>query len=291
MVTYNPKDWIKLILHFHKSDTMRILFPAMFLLGGITFLVSYVEQHYLRNLLPPNLTVFHQISGFIISLVLVFRINSAYDRWWEGRKLWGALINNSRNLALKLNALFPKEDVYSRKKAQLLISNYALCLKEHLRGNSAEQILQFDESFSREAYLNADHKPNFIARELTAFLMEHFNSRSQHPVDYLVYNQNINELTDICGACERIKSTPIPYSYSIFIKKIIFIYVITMPFTFGLSVGYWSIFIVMLMFYAFASMELISEEIEDPFGSDDNDLPTDDIAEKIRINTNEILFS
>jgi len=291
MVTYNPKDWIKLILHFHKSDTMRILFPAMFLLGGITFLVSYVEQHYLRNFLPPNLTVFHQISGFIISLVLVFRINSAYDRWWEGRKLWGSLINNSRNLALKLNALFPKEDKYSRKKAQLLISNYALCLKEHLRGNSAEHILQFDESFTREAYLNADHKPNFIARELTAFLMEHFSSRSQHPIDYLVYNQNINELTDICGACERIKSTPIPYSYSIFIKKIIFIYVITMPFTFGLSVGYWSIFIVMLMFYAFASMELISEEIEDPFGSDDNDLPTDDIAEKVKINTNEILFS
>jgi putative membrane protein len=100
----------------------------------------------------------------------------------------------------------------------------------------------------------------------------------------------VNELTDICGACERIRTTPIPYSYSIFIKKVIFIYVITMPFTFGLSVGYWSIFIVMMMFYAFASMELISEEIEDPFGADDNDLPTDEIADRIRINTNEILF-
>lgn len=291
MVTYNPKDWIKLILHFHKSDTMRILFPAMFLLGGITFLVSYVEQHYLRSLLPPNLTVFHQISGFIISLVLVFRINSAYDRWWEGRKLWGALINNSRNLALKLNAILPQEDKAARKEVQALISNYALSLKEHLRGNTGENFLSYSEYFTREAYLNAAHKPNYIAKLLVQYLMDHYRDREFSQADYLMMNQNVNELTDICGACERIKATPIPYSYSIFIKKIIFIYVITMPFTFGLSVGYWSIFIVMLMFYAFASMELISEEIEDPFGSDDNDLPTDDIAEKIRINTNEILFS
>jgi len=270
---------------------MRILFPAILLLGFITFIVSYIEQKYLSTHLPPNLSVFHQISGFIISLVLVFRINSAYDRWWEGRKLWGSLINTTRNLAIKLNALFPQQDLHSRKMANLLISNYALCLKEHLRGNSAEKFLQFNQDFTLEDYLNADHKPNFIARKLTTFLIDYFKSKNLNLSDYIIFNQNINELTDICGACERIKNTPIPYSYSIFIKKIIFIYVITMPFTFGLSVGYWSIFIVMLMFYAFASMELISEEIEDPFGSDDNDLPTDEIAEKIKINVNEILFS
>lgn len=291
MVTYNPKDWIKLILHFHKSDTMRILMPAILLLGLITFVVSYIEQHYLTGYLPANLSVFHQISGFIISLVLVFRINSAYDRWWEGRKLWGSLLNHSRNLSIKLHAVIPREDKYSRLKAQLLISNFAISLKEHLRGNSGENLLRFEDDFSREGYLNSAHKPNYVARELTSFLMEYYRSRRLHPSEILVINQNLNEITDICGACERIKNTPIPYSYSIFIKKIIFIYVITMPFTFGLSMSYWSVFIVMLMFYAFASMELISEEIEDPFGTDDNDLPTDDIAEKIRLNTNEILLS
>jgi ion channel-forming bestrophin family protein len=291
MVTYNPKDWIKLILHFRKSDTMRILLPAILLLGLITAAVSYIEQHYLRAFLPPNLTVFHQISGFIISLVLVFRINTAYDRWWEGRKLWGSLINHSRNLALKLNAILPQEDLNPRKEVQALISNYAFSLKEHLRGNTGENFLSYSEFFTREAYLNAVHKPNYIAKLLVQYLMDHYKVQKFSQADYLMMNQNVNELTDICGACERIKSTPIPYSYSIFIKKVIFIYVITMPFTFGLSAGYWSVFIVMLMFYAFASMELISEEIEDPFGADDNDLPTDDIAEKIKINTNEILFS
>jgi putative membrane protein len=290
MVTYNPKDWIKLILHFHKSDTMRILLPAILLLGCITGVVSFVEQKFLSHRLPPNLSVFHQISGFIISLVLVFRINTAYDRWWEGRKLWGSLINQSRNLALKLNAILPQEDLGARKELQTLISNYAFSLKEHLRGNSGENFLTYTTFFTREAYLNVAHKPNYIAKLLVQYLVNHYKMQKFSQADYLVLNQNVNELTDICGACERIRTTPIPYSYSIFIKKVIFIYVITMPFTFGLSVGYWSIFIVMMMFYAFASMELISEEIEDPFGADDNDLPTDEIADRIRINTNEILF-
>ena len=116
MVTYNPKDWIKLIVHLHKSDTMRILLPVIVFLGLITAGVSYLEQRFLTATLPPNLTIFHQISGFIISLVLVFRINSAYDRWWEGRKLWGALLNNSRNLALKLSTIIPKQETRSRQE-------------------------------------------------------------------------------------------------------------------------------------------------------------------------------
>lgn len=290
MVTYNPKDWIKLIVHLHKSDTMRILLPVIVFLGLITAGVSYLEQRFLTATLPPNLTIFHQISGFIISLVLVFRINSAYDRWWEGRKLWGALLNNSRNLALKLSTIIPKQETRSRQEIARLLASYAVSLKEHLRGNTGEKQIDFGDSLDKEKYLKAGHRPNYIARLLSEKCREvcqqHDNSNG-----HLLINTNLNELTDICGACERIRSTPIPYSYSIFIKKIVFIYIITMPFAFGLTLGYWSVIIVMVMFYAFASLEIISEEIEDPFGTDDNDLPTDEIAEKIKINASEILLS
>ncbi len=289
MVTYNPKDWIKLIIHLHKSDTMRMLLPSILLLGAITAGVSYAEQYYLKALLPSNLSVFHQISGFIISLVLVFRINSAYDRWWEGRKLWGSLLNNARNIALKLNAIIPQQDNEARKQMHILLSNYAMSLKEHLRGNSGEKHLQFNDTFRLDAYLSAQHKPNYIAKILTQEIIDLCNRYAGDQTNYLILNKNVDDLTDICGACERIKNTPIPYSYSIFIKKIVFIYIITMPLSFGLSMGYWSVPVVMIMFYAFASLELISEEIEDPFGTDDNDLPTDEIAEKIKLNTLEIL--
>ncbi len=290
MVTYNPKDWLKLILRFHKSDTVRILTPALLIIGGVTAAISYIEQNHFHDFLPGNLTIFHQISGFIISLVLVFRINSAYDRWWEGRKLWGSLLNNARNLAIKLNALIPEKDLETRRQLQSLIGNYAFAVKDHLRNNTGYFEIEFSNELTKENFDNASHKPNYIAKQLTTFALNICKKNPQTPHDYLIISENLDDFTEICGACERIKNTPIPYSYSIFIKKIVFIYIITMPISFGLTTGYWSIPIVMIMFYAFASLELISEEIEDPFGTDDNDLPTDEIAEKIKANTKEILL-
>ncbi len=289
MVTYNPKDWFKLIIHFHKSDTFRILFPTMLVLGIITGSICYVEKKYL-TLEIPTITIFHQIAGFIISMVLVFRINTAYDRWWEGRKLWGSLINNSRNLAIKLHAFVPQNDLTARTELHKLISNFPFALKEHLRGNTTAEDIKFSPYLTEENYNKIAHKPNYIARQLTNYTLDLCKKNVSSQNEYLSFNENLNQLTDICGACERIKNTPIPYSYSIFIKKIIFLYIITMPVTFGLTIGYWAVPIVMIMFYAFASLELISEEIEDPFGTDSNDLPTDEISVKIKENVREILL-
>src|SRR5690606_935918 len=125
----------KLIFHFHKSDTLRILFPTLVSLGIVTAAVCYVENQYLVNRIP-SLTIFHQITGFVISLVLVFRINTAYDVWWEGRKLWGALVNNSRTLATRIDVLLPQEDSIARKEIYELVSNFPYALKDHLRNNS-----------------------------------------------------------------------------------------------------------------------------------------------------------
>lgn len=290
MITYNPKDWFTLIFHFHRSDTFRILFPTMMLIGIVTWAACYLEEHYLPHNIPP-LTIFHQIAGFIISLVLVFRINSAYDRWWEGRKLWGSLVNNCRNLAIKLDALLPQEEQQEREKLAKYLSNYPMALKEHLRDRDASSLLEFDADFDIQSYTSADHKPNYIASLLTKLCLETCikNQRSQN--EYLIVSENLAQLTDICGACERIKNTPIPYAYSLFIKKVIFLYIITMPLTFGLTIGYWAVPIVIIMFYAFASLELISEEIEDPFGTDPNDLPTDELAAKIKKNISEIMLN
>jgi ion channel-forming bestrophin family protein len=290
MVTYNPKEWFRLIFHFHKSDTFRQLLPTMFVLGLLTGLVVYLEGRYL-DLKVPSLTLFHQIAGFVISLVLVFRINTAYDRWWEGRRLWGSLVNSSRSLAIKLHALLPSNDRVARKECADLIVNFAFSLKEHLRGNAGEKQVAFSPVLTDEKYLAAVHRPNYVARELTRYVLGVCKTNPQTGNDYLILSEQLSQLTDVCGACERIKNTPIPYAYSIFIKKIIFLYIITMPVDFGMSMGYWAIPVVMIMFYAFASLELISEEIEDPFGTDANDLPTDDLSEKIRNNVNEILLS
>ena len=102
-------------------------------------------------------------------------------------------------------------------------------------------------------------------------------------------NGELSSFTDICGACERIKNTPIPYSYSAFIKKFFFIYIMTLPFGYVFTLGYWVVPVVAVVFYVLGSLELIAEEIEDPFGRDSNDLPMDKIAENIRKHVAEIL--
>ncbi len=120
--------------------------------------------------------------------------------------------------------------------------------------------------------------------------MEHLRKEEQLLPEQLLFFQNeLNNFTDAVGACERIRKTPIPFSYSVFLKKFIFLYVMTLPFGFVFSLGYWVIPVVSIVFYVLASLELIAEEIEDPFGNDANDLPTDELALGIRMAVRQIL--
>ena len=104
----------------------------------------------------------------------------------------------------------------------------------------------------------------------------------------IVIDKELKSFFDIMGACERIKNTPIPFSYSIFLKKFIFFYIITLPIGFVAYFEYWAIPISVFVFYVLVSLEIIAEEIEMPFGRDANDLPTQKLADMIRGNVNEI---
>jgi putative membrane protein len=235
-----------------------------------------------------NLSIMHSMLTFVISMLLVFRTNSAYDRWWEGRKLWGALVNNSRNLSLKLNSILPAGDTENRSFFSVMIPNYAFALKSHLRNSFHPNELQHHPYFDHNGLRPDKHQPNFLARLIYNRVHE-LNRQGVISNEHLIYlNPELISFTDICGACERIKNTPIPFSYGIFLKKFIFFFVMTLPFTMVFSLGYYCIPVVAFIFYALTSMELIAEEIEDPFGHDENDLPTEAISKNIRKAVHEI---
>lgn len=288
MITYNPKEWFSFIFRFHKADTFRKLFPLMLGIGAYSFIIAYLELEYwkLSELSHiKNITVMHTLLGFVISLLLVFRTNTAYDRWWEGRKAWGALVNNSRNLAIKIAVMVKSKD--DKEIFRKLIPAYSSVLNLHLKNADINHEL-FDD-----AILTADHykhKPNQIAKTIIAKVNELYEQGKITGDQLIVLNAEIQSLTDICGICERIKNTPIPYSYSAFIKKFIFIYVMTLPFGYVFMLEYLVIPIVIIIFYVLASLELIAEEIEDPFGYDPNDLPTARLAEMIQKNVEELIY-
>ena len=148
MIRYNPKEWFTFIFRLHKADTVRQLMPMMLSISLYVAIVAFLEIEVFKlgeNSHLKNITVMHGMLGFVISLLLVFRTNTAYDRWWEGRRLLGSLVNNSRNLAMKLNSLLPEEDTENRKFYRLIIIEYAFAVKRHLRGNqqNSEILLQF----------------------------------------------------------------------------------------------------------------------------------------------------
>jgi ion channel-forming bestrophin family protein len=289
---YNPKNWFGILFQFHKSDTLRKLTPLICLMALYSVLVAYLELNYLRlEEKSPlrNLNQVHALLGFALSLLLVFRTNTAYDRWWEGRKLWGALVNNSRNLAIKLQVLLPEEDTTTRNFFKRTIPMYAKVLRKHLQAENTRLALDEKEHPEYKQLDEHKHGPNQVARMMTERVVT-LNKQGIITGEQLLFlNGEIASFTDICGACERIKNTPIPYSYSAFIKKFIFIYVMLLPFGYVFLLGYWIVPIVSLVFYVLASLEVIAEEIEDPFGTDSNDLPMEKIAQNIQKHVGEIL--
>jgi putative membrane protein len=133
------------------------------------------------------------------------------------------------------------------------------------------------------------HMPNQLARSMSARVTELHRQGVINGHEMLSLQTELQSFTDICGACERIKNTPIPFSYSLFIKKFIFFYVMTLPMGFVFSLGYYVIPVVIFIFYVLTSIEIIAEEIEDPFGADSNDLPLEKIAESIGTHIRQIL--
>jgi ion channel-forming bestrophin family protein len=216
--------------------------------------------------------------------LLVFRTNTAYDRWWEGRKMWGALVNNSRNFALKLAVIL--KDEQDQHYFKRMIPTYATVLHQHLSNDETSQQLFDDVDLEIDHH---SHKPNQVAKKMFQKLNDLYGEQKISGDQLIILNAEIQSFTDICGACERIKNTPIPYSYSAFIKKFIFFYVMTLPFGYSFSLGYYTAPVVVFIFYVLASLELIAEEIEDPFGGDANDLPTKKIADNIKKHVGELM--
>ncbi len=279
MIDYNPKSWRKMIFHLAKSDTLSLLKKELLFICLLSLLIAFLELRYFPKAEElDKLFSVYQILGFVISLLLVFRTNTAYDRWWEGRKKWGELVNDSRNLAVKLTALGLSEednDFFARH-----IGNFALCIKEHLRSGTKFELLNLTEE-EKTFLLKLDHIPSGIVE----LMYQRFNDLKKlgqlSEEDILRLDRNLNGFLDAVGACERIKNTPIPYSYSMFFKKFIFIYTSSLPLAFVHQFGYYTAIIATFIYYVMVSMEVLAEEIEDPFGEDDNDLPTDEMAKRI----------
>lgn len=290
MIVYNTKEWFG-IFSLHKADTFRKLLPLIIFISIYTAAVAFMELHWLKlsdMSHIKNVPLMHSLLGFAISMLLVFRTNTAYDRWWEGRKQWGSLVNTSRNMAIKLNMFIPQDDRQTRDFFETLIPKFAVSMMNHLRSEESKFSLDDKPHPEIPDFDKSKHMPIQVTSTIFNKVNQMYTDGIISGEQLLFVNNDITALLDICGACERIRNTPIPYSYSAFIKKFIFIYVVTLPLGYVFSLGYIAVPVVAFIFYVLASLEVVAEEVEEPFGTDNNDLPMERLCITINKSTKEI---
>ncbi|WP_332454568.1 bestrophin family protein [Chryseobacterium aquaticum] len=289
MRVYNTKHFLKILVSLHKSDTLKILFPTMVLMGIYSYGIQYLEIEYLHltsKSKVSNVGMIHSLLGFVLSLLLVFRTNTAYDRWWEGRKLWGKLVNDTRNFAIKVNVILG-DDRKSADQIARYLKYFPHFLAKHLSQESTR--LALDEDYSEIEKSLKNHGPSDLIILLTHKLYQLKKEGKISDTEMLYLDTQTTGFLDVCGGCERIKNTPIPYSYSSFIKKFIILYVLALPVAYVINLGLFMIPLTVFVYYVLMSLELIAEEIEDPFNNDENDIPMETIAQNIEKNVHQIM--
>ena len=258
MISYDPKNWIGILLDFPRSPIFRTLIVDVIGAGAWAALVVWLEVDVLHVLIPLG-PAFLSNLGIILGLLLVFRTNTAYDRWWEGRRLWGQLVNVSRGLARQLAGAPPER----RARYGFLLCEFPSLLAVHLR---------------RPTGVGGPHLPGGLLSELHAEVRADVADGTLGPDARLTLAPLLQQFDDVMGACERIRNTPIPFSYSSYVKQFVMLYALIMPFGLVKEFGYGTVIACMLTFFATMGLELLAGEIEEPFGTDNNDLPLDDLA-------------
>ncbi len=288
MIIYQAGNWLSLIRQFHQSDTIKDLFGKLIVVLVYVTAVTVIDLEVL-SARPPINSQYLSTMGILLSLLIAFRTNKAYDRFWEGRTLWGSLISACRNCAIVAHASLAPDDERNRVFFARMLTNYAGALRDQLRGGVDVRQLDPMEPDVRAAVQKQRHKPTAIASALHV-RMEELRRAGLVPDNALFgWYPEHQRLLQINGGCERIYRTPIPFSYSFFIKLFISAYIMLMPLALLDSWNYYTIPAVLFAAYVLIGIELISEEIEEPFGWDVNDISTSQLAHSIRVSVHEIL--
>lgn len=224
------------------------------------------------------------VNGILLGVLLGFRNVQAYDRWWEARKLWGQLINDSRNLCLKV-ATFVRSDSEERRQVGRLVVGFAVALRNHLRGG---QPLQTVPGFERETGDPA-HVPLHLAERVYAQLLAWRAGGQLTEFDLLLIDPHAKALMDVSGACERIRSSPVPLSYRALLRHGTILYLASAPWFMAGEYGYMAIGVVALLAYFLLGIEMTAEDVEEPFGKDGDDLELTRFCETIRKSAEQIL--
>jgi ion channel-forming bestrophin family protein len=283
MIDYDRHRWLSLILRV-RGSVVPMLLPRMTIAAAIGATAAWLQKS--RGVhIPP---VAHTLIGVALGLLLVFRTNASYDRWWEGRRLLGVMVNRSRDLARQIASFLPgPENATVRADlARQLFAFYVL----------TTQALRFEDDLEkpmltkheREELASASQRPMRVITWISKRFATLAHEGQLTEPRLALLDANVTALVDALGGAERIVKTPIPFAYAQHIKLFVVLFVFSAPFAMADSMQWGTPVAAALLALALFGIDEIGVEIEDPFGYDDNDLPLDKIGQTIEKSVKEL---
>lgn len=298
MIVIEKATWLQILLKWRGTALKRVWMRVAF----VTFVAIVITIVDLRiETFHADLTTTpFTLIAVALGIFLGFRNNTSYDRFWEGRKLWGRLVNTSRTITREIltlvgplpdGAATPEEAEELRALHRSLVryvAAYVHCVRMHLRDEDPHlELSRLIPESDVEALREESNRPIAMLQTLGDRFRQAWLRGWVHDQHLPVLDRALTDLCDIQGGCERIKATPIPFSYTALIHRIVALYCLTLPFGVVHSIGAFTPVVVAVVSYAFFGLDAVGDEIEDPFGKDYNDLPLSALSTMIEINVRQ----
>lgn len=292
MIEYDVHRWRNHFFDLRGSMVREIMYRVLSCLV-LAIAVTYVDRTYFKLGISDKA---HSLVSVALGLLLVFRTNAAYDRFWEGRKLWGAIVNSSRNLARTTVVFLAAQPALVRRQL-LLTAAFAHASMQRLRDGRGLGVFQEELSAALDPadrplvaeLAAAAHPPLAIAIKLSDGVREARAAGLVTDYQQMTIDQNVQLLVDCIGACERIHRTPLPFAYVVHLRRALILYCYSLPLVLLPHFGWATIAVTLFVSYVLLGIEEIGVEICDPFGTDDNDLPLERLCATITADLRALL--
>ncbi|MBD0395375.1 MAG: hypothetical protein ICV52_16385 [Microcoleus sp. C1-bin4] len=286
-------SWVRLVLQWRGSIAPKV-FPGVLLCGGFGFFISLLDYLGFPVFWVGFDIVITNVSyNLVLGLLLVFRTNTAYDRFWEGRKAWGTITASIRSLGhliwVSITETEPQDRENKVSTLRLLVA-FAIATKLDLRQqpvNSEVEALMTPDQFLKLKAVKCT--PLQLAVWIGDYLQQQYHRKLVTPNQLTAMNVSVNDLLEALTTCERILSTPIPFAYAIYLKRLLLIYCLSLPFQVVNTLHWWTSPVALILSFVLLGIEEIGTEIENPFGDDANDLPLEEICTTILNNIEDLI--
>jgi ion channel-forming bestrophin family protein len=288
MIDYEPRRWLSLILSW-RGAVLRMLLGRVAAAAAVGALAAWLYQQ--RGVHVPSQA--HALVGVALGLLLVFRTNASYDRWWEGRRMFGMIVNRSRDLARQIRTFVDGDRDEDRAErltlGRWLRLTYGLAC-QHLRHErdlaALGDLITADE---RARLAEVSCRPLHVLAWIGARLAARAGAGRLSEQRLVLLDANLTSYVDSFGAAERIMKTPVPFAYAQHIKTFLALFCFTLPFAIVDAMGWATPAVAAVVAFALFGIDEIGVEIEDPFGHDANDLPLDRIGATIATDVTALL--